>query len=320
MQQKWNGFLFAGCSIPPANDYIIEKKCNRLYSQFNERKAIENFWADERTHDVTFVIDSGAFSAANSGQVINFEEYINWINQNTHHPNSYFVELDVTPLNDMSFATLQKTAQQSWDNYLYMVERVNKPEIIVPVYHAFEDISNLDRMLNTPVLGPNKYPPYIFIGGIAGYNSATLYNKFDIIFDHIKNSKNPDVNIHALGIAKYDLLESYPFYTSDATSWLKYASYGYMKTPYGDFYCGRENNSGKVANIKFLPAPIKKNLNTYLLNSVGISVEEIEAASEPDIPLNVKYGMILKINIYYYKKMSDEYVYKPRKNLTKRLF
>ena len=126
---------FAGTGSKTAKEEIRRLHCNQLLSQLNERRELMD-WVEflRATPDYRgkLFVDSGAYSAYTQGKEINVDDYINLIND----------------IGDV--VTVFAAAGLSWDNYLYMIERV-KPEYvdkIMPVFHFQEDTKWLKQMLD----------------------------------------------------------------------------------------------------------------------------------------------------------------------------
>ena len=211
---------FAGYGSKEADLYLREVKAHRLLSNFNERKLLQS-WKSDGLSGRLF-IDSGAYSVAHSGAVIDIDEYISYINANSDI--RIWVELDKIPYPVLNYHTAAECSEISWKNYVYMRERVNPDVTLLPVYHFGEPISGLERILNTPVNG--KLADYICVGGRHGVGTEEQVQYFKTIHQIIKNSANPNVKVHGLGITVPRILESFPFYSSDSTTWLQLAVNG----------------------------------------------------------------------------------------------
>ena len=81
----------------------------------------------------------------------------------------------------------------------------------VPVYHLSEPIFVLDQLIL-------KGYPVIALGGLA---LATLTDQERVCFLDTVFSRYPDQAFHALGISKVQLLQSYPFFSSDSSAWIR---------------------------------------------------------------------------------------------------
>lgn len=213
-----------------------EIKCELGYPQLlawmNERKALDE-WVErkrkEPNNPVKLVVDSSAFSAWTRGIEINIDEYIEYINSISDVV-YWFAELDKIPGKFREEHTKEELAEApeiSWKNYLYMIERVNCPKKILPIFHMGEDYKYLKQMLEY------RFPDgsHIEYIGISPDNGVAVPEKakwYEVVWKIIKESSNPDVKTHNFGMTTVSLMEQYPSMSSDSTSWLKYASYGYI--------------------------------------------------------------------------------------------
>ena len=208
---------FAGCQHKDIENYIIDRKCCRL-SSFAEKKDMNMLCREttETPYDKLF-IDSGAIAALNKGQHIDIDEYIEFINRINNV--TVWAELDLIPTHDRSSETTKKSSEVSWQQFLYMMERLNddKKDKLIPVFHYGEPKIALERMLNTEVCG--RLTPYIGVGGGYNINSKDHFNYYLRVFKIVQSSKNPNVKIHAFGMTRLSLLEQFPFHSADSTTW-----------------------------------------------------------------------------------------------------
>lgn len=146
-------------------------------------------------------LDSGAFSAYTKGASIDIDEYINFIKKHEHKLNVY-ANLDVI-----------ENAEGSYANYLYMTKKGVKP---IPVFHQNEDYEYLHKYL--------KSTDYIALGGMVGSSAENLKPFLDKSFSIIKQYWPK--KIHGFGLTTATLMQRYPFYSVDSTSWLGPSRYG----------------------------------------------------------------------------------------------
>ena len=88
-----------------------------------------------------------------------------------------------------------------------MRERVKQPNKLLPVFHIGEDFKYLNNMCNAILDG--KHIPYIALGGTVGLDRKTKDTWYNTAFRVIKQSKNPNVKVHAFGMTSLDILEKY---------------------------------------------------------------------------------------------------------------
>lgn len=293
---------FAGSFQPDADLRLQEQGCNRLFSQLLDRRGIDKWRSYLDTCNNTpgkLFIDSGAFSAHTKNTSIDVDSYIEYINSISKYV-TIFAQLDCIPGEFAKPKTRQQlidAPRKSWDNYLYMVERVEEPDKLIPVFHQGEDFKWLNNILEYTNGG--KHIPYI---GISPANDKHPKDKEYFIsqcFDVIKRSSNPDVCTHAFGMTYLDILERYPFTSADSTTWLMNAINGMIMTDYGSIVVS-ENRKNDKQNIYRMPKAVINKFEQYV-NMFGYTLE--------DLSKNYKSRMLF--NIDYYKYWCDNYTYKP---------
>lgn len=175
------------------------------------------------------VVDSGAYSMWSRGKKFDMDEYINFLNSNNVIDTCFWAaEADVIPGSMGVDPTEEERAaapEKSWENYLYMIDRVKYPKKIVPIFHQGEDFKHLKRMLEYK-FKDGEHIPYI---GISPRNDVHVNEKMDwyeVVWKIIRESSNPNVLTHNFGMTTISLMEQYPSCTSDSTSWIRSASFG----------------------------------------------------------------------------------------------
>ena len=295
---------FAGQQAKEVDEYLQQRKALRLFSQVNERKGIQDWQADGYA-DRLF-IDSGAFSVAHNGKTVDIDIYINYINSNPDIP--IFVELDVIPFPVLNATTAKECCEASWQNYLYMKERVTSPCYLLPLYHFGEPKSALRRILNTEVDG--KLPEYIGIGGRHGVSTELQDKYFYEIFAEIQKSDNPKVKVHAFGMTVLKLLEKFPFYSADSTTWLQLGINGNILTKKFGVVNISERGKFDKNNANAFPDHIKEELEKEV-GAFGYTLEQ----------LATDYKSRLKFNIDVMLDWAENYQYRgPKKFVSRRLF
>jgi hypothetical protein len=135
-------------------------------------------------------IDSGAFSAFSLGKETDIDKYINFCKQTDA---DFYAVLDVI---GSAEGTLQ--AQQ------YMESKGVNP---VPCFHYGEDWKYLDYYCK-------KYD-FIALGGMVPISTPKLIRWLDAIF-----SKYPNQKFHGFGLTTTKLVQRYPWYSVDSSSWI----------------------------------------------------------------------------------------------------
>lgn len=304
---------FAGSQCKEADELMVKLNCNRLFSQENDRKNIsnwQNYKHSRRTqYKGNIFIDSGAFSVHTKGIELDVDEYIEYINsidKDIH----IFAQVDKIP---GEFGK-QKTKEQileapalSWKNYLYMKDRVNSRDKLLPIFHQGEDFKWLHNILEY-THDDGSHISYI---GISPANDKSAKEKEIFIhkcFNIIKKSSNPNVKTHAFGMTSRWILEQYPFTSADSTSWLMTGANGSIMTPYGIILVS-QNKLNDPSHINNMPIKARENVEQFV-EKLGYQLEEAM----------IDYKIRMCINISYLKQWADNYEYKPIKTFKKSLF
>lgn len=294
---------FAGWGARDADEYLRSKKANRLLSWVNEGRVID-WWRNVNLSDKLF-IDSGAFSVAHSNKVIQIDDYVNYIK--SHTGVDTWAELDVIPYPILNQETAKYCSEKSWENYVYMKKEL-PDKTILPLYHFGEPESGLERILNTEING--KKPEYIGIGGRHGVSTDTQIEYFHEVFCIIKQSSNPDVKVHAFGITVPRILEKFPFYSADSSTWVQVAISGSILTEDLQSITLSDGSAHRAENIQNMPNEV--------IELVGASVEKYGYTFQE---LCTDYKQRLRYNIDVLLNWEANYVYKgPKQFTSNRLF
>lgn len=301
---------FAGVQNMSAEQAMLDRGCCRLYSQLRDRPRGQ-LWLDHAKENpgTKVFVDSGAFSAWSRGKEIDVDEYINYVNTNTNEL-TLFASVDNIPGELTRTPTLKEKQQSpvlSWENYLYMRERVKDKDKLLPVFHIGEDFKYLNNICN--VILDGNHIPYIALGGTVGIKDRKVKeNWYKQCFRVIKDSKNPNVKVHAFGMTNLEILENYPFESADSTTWLMAAINGELCTKYGRI-CVSQQVQHKPSHYNKLPQLVQQQINEQCV-LYGTSIEQcMEDQDSRQL-----------YNINYFKDWADNYKYKGNNRYQKRLF
>ena len=124
------------------------------------------------------------------------------------------------------------------------------------------------------------------------------------VFSVIKQSSNPNVKTHALGLTSLRVLKKYPITSADSTSWLRTATTGSIFTDYGPRCVSKETQHRKENYIHYTKEQ-KEAFNKYI-TSKGYKVEDL---------IN-DYRQRELWNVQYLQEWAANYTYEER-NLQK---
>lgn len=299
---------FASVGNINADNLFNELGCNRLFAWI-EKSSLKRWVSISNNLESKLFIDSGAYSAHSKGLEISIDNYIEFLNNNDEAI-TVMAELDKIPgeLNKAKTFEQRKEAPKiSWENYLYMKDKVQSRDKLLPIFHQGEDFKWLKNMLYY-THPDGTHIKYI---GISPQNDISATQKEPFIqkcFDIIKNSPNPDVKTHAFGMTSLELLERYPFTSADSTSWKLCAAFGSIMTDYGVILISDEqkHNPKHISNMP----KIAQDTIINKIESYGLSYDLVRSL----------FNDRTLYNIYYLKEWADNYEYKPVKVHKKVLF
>lgn len=164
---------------------------------------------------VKLMLDSGAFSAWNSGAVIDLDEYISYCLANQEYLDT-IVNLDVIP-RASTVDEVEASAKQSYSNLKRMEEHGLSP---IPVFHQGERWYWLERLIDEGYT-------YIGISPDNDRNTRQKRDWLDEVFEIVPSS----IKTHAFGMTQVDLLHRFPFYSCDSMTWFISAANGGVMVP-----------------------------------------------------------------------------------------
>lgn len=162
-------------------------------------------------------LDSGAFSAYSLGVEIDIKAYCDYIIRNW----------DIIRIEDgrpmASVLDGIGDAELTWQNQQWM-EKYGAPPL--PCFHFGEDEKYLWHYA--------KNYPYITIGGMVRKRVDDVIKWLDHIWRAggplADGSGRPRLKVHAFGITTERIMERYPWFSVDSSSWIQAASFGSVYT------------------------------------------------------------------------------------------
>lgn len=218
--------FFAGTEPKKYRDILlnlgVQNGLESYWSLNQKSPPSQNYWPG------LYLLDSGGYSARVRGVEIDVKEYAAYLNK---HKVKFAFNLDPPDNND------------SLHNLYYLQE--NTDTYIIPIFHGPEYLDPEWR----PVLDyyVDNYP-FISLGGIAGREvSGEVTTKF---LNYVFKRTRDKVAVHGLGNTRKDLLQKYPFYSVDSTSWMQMMRFGSSKVL-----------SKKMAQVKAKKTHYTKNID-----------------------------------------------------------
>jgi hypothetical protein len=225
-------------------------------------------------------MDSGAFSMFTLGIKVDLDKYARYIVAAQDY-------IEIASNVDAIGAGLEA---KSYENQKYL-ESLKLPIQVCPVHHARDRDEWLVRYLDEGY-------DYIFIGGMVPEPTPYLIEWLDHIFD--KYLANPDgsarVRVHGFGLTTFELMERYPWYSVDSTSWVMISMFGSCIMDIG----GKRRAisfSSKSPNVKtedksfWSLDSVTQKYVTDLLHAEGFTPEDLAS----------NYGMRDAWNLRYFK-------------------
>lgn len=186
-----------------------------------------------RAAGVKIFLDSGAFSAHTLGQVISIDEYCRYIHENKDLIRVEDGILMASVLDDIG------DEAKTYANQLEMERQGVNP---LPTFHSGED----ERYLEWYVANYE----YMSLGGMVGISGKQLQVWLDRVWERylLDGAGRPKMRVHGFGITSIPLMERYPWYSCDSSSWIQTTSFGGITIPgYGNLDVSKESPSRHTA-------------------------------------------------------------------------
>ena len=287
---------FASATSTNTKNYLLENNLPILYSQYYQRSDISKVI---KKSDSKIFVDSGAHTAHTKNLEIDVDNYIEYIN--TISDDIYvFAQVDKIPGIYLQPKTKEDWAlapKLSWDNFLYMYERVKEPKKLMMIHHQGENFKWLENMLEWT----DKTGNHINYIGLSPRGDVPVSSKINYLshcFNIIEKSSNPNVKTHALGMTSLNVLEMFPLYSADSTTWKLIAAMGSIITPWGVVYVSTRGKYNKDYLLN-----LNKEIQDNILNYIELNGFTFDDVSNTD---NARYI----ININYLKNWAKNYKYK----------
>ena len=278
-----------------------------------ERKTLETYVEYKKIGYCDFImVDSGAFSVFTGRASTTIDQYIDFINESKDKA-EVFVELDTIPGEwgkSKKPEHYEESARKSWEDFLYMRERVECPEKLLSVFHSGESYDALRTTLEwTDSNG--KHLDYI---GISAAKDADNKNRDTYLSDVrkvIEQSSNPNVGTHMFGTTALKVLKTVPCRSCDSTTHVRLAGFGCLISPtFGTITVSSKGGTKGAAKNHFLHTADSKKIKKLEEELEPLKLTIKEVADDPAARTAFNIRSILQL-------IETEYKYSP-KNTVKR--
>lgn len=220
-----------------------------------------------RRNGAKVFLDSGAFSAHTLGVQMDLPAYCRYIQENQ----------DLIRVEDdaLMASVLDGIGDplQTYRNQLEMEARGVRP---LPCFHFGED----ERYLEYYVANYS----YITIGGMVGKTVPQLLTWLDRVWNKhmVDGAGRPRTKVHAFGITSIPVMESYPWFSCDSSSWVQSANFGGVILPgfgpikVSDKSPSRHDAGGHAATL----SPIEQEYVFGQFEANGFSFERLHTVYE----------------------------------------
>lgn len=234
----------------------------------------DKFVEEMRKDDAKIFLDSGAFSAYTLGVDIDLPTYCDYIKRNK----------DIIRVEDgtVMASVLDGIGDplKTWQNQQHMEYLGAKP---LPCFHAGEDERYLEHYV--------KNYEYITLGGMVGSSTKQLCIWLDRIWDRYltDGSGNPRIKVHGFGITAVPIMERYPWYSCDSSSWVQSAAFGSIITPeFGPLSVSEKSparhDAGQHATTL---TPVEQDFVFAMLEEQGFTYERLSKVYESRAAYNL---------------------------------
>lgn len=236
---------------------------------------------DMRRDNAKVFLDSGAFSAYTLGIKLNVAEYCEYIKRNT----------DILRVEDgaLMASVLDGIGDplQTYRNQLEMEARGIRP---LPCFHAGEDERYLEYYI--------KNYEYITLGGMVGQSTKQLMIWLERMFTRYlidPGTGRARLKVHGFGITAIPIMEAFPWYSCDSSSWIQSAAFGSIVVPqHGPIIVSEKSPSKHDANQHITTlSSLETEYLFQLLEKQGFTYERLSTIYESRAAYNLwAFGMI----------------------------
>ncbi len=284
-------YFFSGRMTDQIRDIYMKfpnfEPINALITQF-DRKQINYMIDYQKSGFISkLFIDSGAYSIHSkkvskaNQKYANVDSYIEFVNSIDDHLH-IIAQLDTIPGTHCLPKLAEDyviSAEKSWDNFLYMYERLKSPEKLIPVFHYGESFQNLDKMLNWRDKN-GKLLSYIGIAAAKDTHRSVIEQYLKVAHKAIAQSNNPNIKSHLFGMTGLNILPKIPAYSADSvTHWIESGCNRVIVPELGRIALSKHpRRAGYKADFNFLKTADEKSIKKLqdYIDYLGCTIEDLE--------------------------------------------
>lgn len=274
-----------GMHSPIRWDVLNEHERNIVSNLPNILESYHYVWKDKyvkgmREDGAKIFLDSGAFSAYTLGAKIDLPTYVDYIKRN----------MDIFRVEDgvLMVAVLDGIGDplETYRNQLTMEALGVKP---MPCFHAGEDERYLEWYIQ-------NYD-YISLGGMVGSSTKQLMLWLDRVWDKylVDGAGKPRLKVHGFGITSIPIMERYPWWSCDSSSWIQAGSFGSIVTPeFGPMAISDKSPQRHDAGMHLSTlTPAEQDKVLEALERAGFTYERLSTVYQSRMAYNLwAYGVI----------------------------
>lgn len=240
----------------------------------------QKFVDEMRADKAQIFLDSGAFSAYTLGVSLKVSDYCEYIERNRDIIRNEDGVVMASVLDGIG------DPLQTWRNQYEMELRGVRP---LPCFHAGEDERYLEHYVA-------NYP-YITLGGMVGSSTKQLCIWLDRIWDRylVDGAGHAKIRVHGFGITAVPIMERYPWYSCDSSSWIQSAAFGSIVTAeHGPLNVSEKSPSRHDAGQHVTTlSQIEQDYVFQMLERQGFTYERLSTVYESRAAYNLwAYGVI----------------------------
>lgn len=281
-------YYLAGTTTDENVYYCIDNCINLMLSYWAHKKSFPNKFLVKRKERIEkglknglLFMDSGAFTAWTKGVTINLEEYISFINNYGEYID-HFGQIDSIPTKNDS-QSLKKAADNTWSNYLEMIEKVKYPEKITYTFHVGEPIENFIEALKWGA--EHKHiMKMIALGGMVKKNKQTKESLITRALSEIKKYY-PEVKIHLFGTTSDTYFQKFPVDSGDSSNYIQSGRIRNVNTPFGIIGFGKIKDKNHYTAL----CQDTKNVLDKYFKEINVDINELFQDSNAIFLANIKY-------------------------------